>query len=91
MADQYQQDQAALAELAAQEKLKQFQETRAVLDTLRAARKARGGVGAPLGVPAHLKGASTGRGIVITDADLREDTPLPASLLRNNLDVKEDD
>lgn len=45
-------------------------ETLSVLDKLRATRKSRGGTGAPLQVPGHLKGAAEGVGIVITDADL---------------------
>lgn len=40
------------------------------LDELRRTRKARGGVGAPLQVPAHLRDAAAGIGIVVTDADL---------------------
>lgn len=45
-------------------------ETLSVLDKLRATRKSRGGTGAPLQVPGHLKDAAEGIGIVITDADL---------------------
>lgn len=45
-------------------------ETKSLLDRLRATRKARGGTGAPLEVPAHLRDAASGVGIVITDADL---------------------
>lgn len=45
-----------------------------VLDKLRATRKARGGVGAPLVVPAHLRDAAEGKpGIIITDVDLSKD------------------
>lgn len=40
------------------------------LDALRRTRKQRGGVGAPLDVPASLKDAARGQGIVITDEDL---------------------
>ena len=43
------------------------------LDELRRTRKARGGVGAPLQVPFHLRDAAGGYGIVVTDADLNPD------------------
>lgn len=47
-------------------------ETLSVLDELRRTRKARGGVGAPLNVPANLR---EGTEIVITDADLKPQKP----------------
>lgn len=40
---------------------------RKILDELRRSRRARGGVGAPLEVPAHLRESSQ---IIVTDADL---------------------
>lgn len=43
-------------------------EVKLTLDRLRATRKARGGVGAPLQVPIHLQSSAA---IVITDADLK--------------------
>jgi hypothetical protein len=49
----------------------QQDETRKVLDYLRKTRKSRGGTGAPLEIPPHLRDASEGAGIVITDADLQ--------------------
>jgi hypothetical protein len=45
-------------------------QTKSLLDKLRSIRKAAGGVGEPLKVPRHLKAASEGVGIVITDEDL---------------------
>lgn len=45
-------------------------ETRKTLEMLRKTRAARGGVGAPLTVPGHLRDAAAGQGVVITDADL---------------------
>jgi hypothetical protein len=54
--------------LVEQKRLEQ-NETRAILDTLRRTRKARGGVGAPLLVPAHLGGNA----VVLTDPDTVEE------------------
>jgi len=49
-----------------------------VLDKLRATRKARGGVGAPLIVPVHLQGAADGKpSIIITDEELNKDRSKP--------------
>lgn len=50
-------------------------ETRKTLEMLRKTRAARGGVGAPLKVPGHLRDAAAGQGIVITDADLNPNKP----------------
>lgn len=59
-----------IGDILAEQKRQDQNETKSVLDHLRKTRKARGGVGAPLIVPAHLQDASMGQGIVITDADL---------------------
>ena len=59
-----------LAKYASEELRKEQGTTLSVLDVLRRSRKERGGVGAPLVVPAHLADAAAGQGIVITDADL---------------------
>lgn len=48
----------------------EFGQKNTVLDALRRTRKQRGGTGAPLEVPVHLRGAAEGKGILITDADL---------------------
>lgn len=47
-------------------------DTLSLLDKLRATRKARGGSGAPLLVPAHLRDIASddAKGVVITDEDL---------------------
>jgi len=50
-------------------------EVRKILDMLRKSRAARGGVGAPLKAPAHLRDAAAGIGVVITDADLNPNKP----------------
>jgi hypothetical protein len=55
-----------------EEKRREQNETLAVLDVLRRTRKARGGVGAPLKVPAHLGGTDDGL-IVLTDPDSIEE------------------
>jgi hypothetical protein len=56
------------------EQLQQRQgETLTVLEALRRSRKTRGGVGAPLQVPAHLQPAAA---IVVTDADLKPSKPI---------------
>lgn len=86
--DQAAANREAIAEVLTADKKRQFDETRSVLDVLRATRQARGGVGAPLIVPNHLRSAANGQGIVVTDADLREDTPLPVGLTRDERSVK---
>lgn len=48
----------------------EFNETNSLLEKLRRKRKAEGGSGAPLVVPMHLRDASAGRAIIVTDADL---------------------
>lgn len=53
-----------------EEKRKEQGVTLSVLDALRRSRKDRGGVGAPLEIPANLRDAAAGQGIIITDADL---------------------
>lgn len=63
-------DKEALSKVLVEEKQREQGETLSVLDALRRTRKARGGVGAPLQVPAHLKDASKGTGIIITDEDV---------------------
>lgn len=50
--------------------LYEHNETRKLLEELRKTRKMRGGVGAPLVVPDHLRDAAAGQGIIVTDADL---------------------
>lgn len=61
-----------LRKFMVEEKRKSQEETLSVLDVLRKTRKARGGVGAPLDVPAHLRGAADGKpSIIITDEDLK--------------------
>lgn len=59
--------------LVAEEK-KTHDSTNKILDELRRTRKARGGVGAPLEVPAHLRGVTDGSGLIlVTDAELDKD------------------
>lgn len=77
----------AIIEVLVEDKKRQHNETLSALDILRRTRKSRGGVGAPLQVPANLRSAANGIGIVITDADLKNDTPLPESLTRENVGV----
>jgi len=65
-------DKEQLATYEAQQLTQKQNETRSVLDVLRATRKSRGGTGAPLQVPAHLKEAAEGKpSVVLTDADLK--------------------
>lgn len=80
--------QEAIIKVLVEDKRREFNETNSALDILRRTRRDRGGVGAPLQVPAHLKSAANGVGIVVTDADLRNDTPLPRSLTHENVGVK---
>jgi len=68
-------EREALVEFQAAELKKSQEETLSVLDALRRSRKARGGVGAPLQVPANLRDAAAGQGIIITDADLNAPDP----------------
>lgn len=75
-------NRAAIAEVLTADKKREHDTVKSQLDILRATRKSRGGVGAPLSVPAHLRSAANGHGIVITDADLKNDTPLPPSLFQ---------
>lgn len=74
--------------MSEQEQLKKFlledmtrnhNETRKTLDELRRTRVARGGVGAPLQVPTHLRDAAAGIGIIVTDADLNPDLMRPVN------------
>lgn len=60
-------ERAQLGMALTEAKRAEFDDTLSILDKLRATRKARGGVGAPLQVPLHLR---AGTEIVITDADL---------------------
>jgi hypothetical protein len=53
-----------LGKFLVEEKKKEFDDNNRVLEALRRSRKSRGGVGAPLDVPRHLRNS-----IVITDAD----------------------
>lgn len=85
MPDSQTDNQAVIAAVLTADKQREFDEVKSTLDILRQTRKARGGVGAPLEVPRNLKAASKGMGIIITDADLRNDTPLPG-LLTNPLE-----
>ena len=63
-------------------------ETKKVLDVLRATRRARGGTGEPLKVPGHLAGVAMGRAIIVTDADLSPSSQSdPAAALNRNVDV----
>ena len=64
---------AQMAAAMTEHKREEFNETRSLLDQLRRTRAARGGVGAPLQVPLHLRDAAAGMGIVVTDADLDPD------------------
>lgn len=59
-----------LTKVLLEEKRRQQGETLSVLDMLRKTRASRGGTGAPLEIPGHLKDAASGHGIIITDADL---------------------
>lgn len=63
-----------LTKYLSEQKRADFDKTKSQLDILRSTRKSRGGVGAPLEVPGHLRDAAEGRGVIITDADLK---PLP--------------
>jgi hypothetical protein len=65
-----------LREFLTFEKVKEQQETLTVLEMLRRTRKSRGGVGAPLQVPAHLAGGP----MIVTDADLKASKPFSESL-----------
>ncbi len=65
-----------LRKYVVEEKKKEFGETLTVLESLRRSRKARGGVGAPLQVPARLAGAP----LIITDADLKPSKPISDGL-----------
>lgn len=69
--------QNELGQMLAASKALEHKETLGVLDALRRSRKARGGSGAPLQVPANLRNAANGVGIVITDADLDLDSNAP--------------
>lgn len=53
----------------------EHQEINKTLEMLRKTRKARGGAGAPLQVPVHLRDAAAGKPILVTDADLSPNTP----------------
>lgn len=66
----HQVDREAITKVLAEDKRREQSETLSVLDVLRRTRKARGGTGAPLAVPADLRDAADGKGVVITDADL---------------------
>lgn len=68
--DKLARDKEQLAKASTEFLKAQQGETLSVLDMLRKTRKSRGGVGAPLVVPPHLRDAAKGEGIVITDADL---------------------
>lgn len=63
-------DRELLAKFLTDEKRKEQDTTLKVLDTLRRTRRARGGVGEPLKVPAHLR--MPDQGIIITDAELND-------------------
>lgn len=63
-------EEEALKKYLTEQKRREQEETLTVLESLRRSRKSRGGVGAPLEVPANLKGAAKGMGIVVTDADM---------------------
>jgi hypothetical protein len=75
-------EQEALTKFLLEEQKKAHDETRKTLDELRRTRKTRGGVGAPLDVPFHLKDAARGMGIIVTDADLNPDLqkPIPRAM-----------
>lgn len=83
MGKQEQAPQNELGQMLAESKRIQHQETLGVLDALRRTRKQRGGTGAPLQVPANLKNAANGVGIIITDSDLNPDSPVNPDLFRN--------
>lgn len=72
-----------LGEMLAASKKKEHEETLGVLDALRRTRKARGGPGAPLQVPANLRNAANGIGIIITDSDLDPNSVPNPDLFRN--------
>lgn len=83
MGKQEQAPQNELGRMLSEGKRREHQETLGVLDALRRTRKARGGAGAPLQVPANLRNASNGVGIVITDSDLDPNAPVNPDLFRN--------
>lgn len=58
----------AITHVMVEEKKREQGVQLSILDELRRSRAARGGVGAPLAIPAHLK---PGSDIIITDADLK--------------------
>lgn len=64
-------EKAQITQVLTEETRRQQDETKKILDYLRQTRKSRGGTGKPLEVPAHLKDASEGIGVIITDADLK--------------------
>ena len=70
---------AQLATALVEVKRAEQSEVLSLLDQLRRTRKDRGGVGAPLQVPAHLRDAAEGQGIIITDADLTIGSNKPVS------------
>lgn len=78
-----QQPHNELGQMLAASKAQEHKETLGVLDALRRSRKSRGGVGAPLQVPANLKNAANGQGIVITDADLDPNAAINPDIFRN--------
>lgn len=63
-------EKEALQKVQGEELKRKHGETLSVLDALRRSRKSRGGVGAPLQVPAHLR---DGTQLVITDEQLKID------------------
>lgn len=71
-------DKEQLAKFEAEQMRQQHGETLTVLDALRRSRKSRGGVGAPLQVPGHLRDAANGNpSIVVTDDDLKANSAKP--------------
>lgn len=76
-------DRDQLTKFLTEEATQKHNEVRKQLDILRSTRKSRGGVGAPLTVPAHLRSVMAGRPIIITDEDLKPDTPMPESFRAN--------
>lgn len=83
MGSQGQQPQSELGQMLAESKRREHQEVLGPLDALRRSRKTRGGTGAPLQVPANLKNAANGQGIIITDADLDPNAPVNPDLFKN--------
>lgn len=58
-----------LTQFLTEEKKKEMDKTKSTLDELRRTRRARGGTGAPLEIPRHLRAVDS-NAIIITDNDM---------------------